>query len=115
MPLGSIVSNVTVTPVAAAGRGNCLYTYSIQSLIDSSDIAGTPFAKRNVRRRSFVPGDTSITVPFISTLLPCTETSGDAVAVVTLGPLPMAYMRWSYVSIVTITLSPMIPVDPQWV
>ncbi|MBA7707163.1 hypothetical protein ES703_116032 [subsurface metagenome] len=57
----------------------------------------------------------SVTVPSISTLLPCTETFGDAVAVVALGPLPIAYTRWSYVSIVAIMLSPIIALPPQTV
>jgi hypothetical protein len=85
----------------------------IQSLMLASDTAGTPFGKRIVSAESLVPGDMSLTMPFIITLFPNVVTSFWIETVVALGPLPIAYTRWSYVSMVAIMLSPMIARPPQ--
>src|SRR5665647_3315370 len=93
LPLESSTFMVTATPLAFVGRGNCLYTYNIHSLILASDTAGTPFGKRAVNAKFLVPGEISVTVPFTTTVLPISiETSG-ALIVMALGPLPIAYRR----------------------
>src|SRR4030042_5756374 len=85
----------------------------MHSLWLSAHTAGTPFGKRDVLAYSLVPGDFSVTMPSTSTLLPNTETFGEAVTVVALGPLPNANMSRSYVSIFAIMLSPINPRPPQ--
>ncbi|MBA7684935.1 hypothetical protein ES703_93348 [subsurface metagenome] len=81
--------------------------------MDSSDTAGTPCGNLAVKAQSLVPGDSSVTIPVISALPPCVITLFWIEAVVALGPLPIAYTRWSYVSIVAIMLSPIMTFDPQ--
>src|SRR4030042_537385 len=92
-----------------------MYTYFIHSPTLSSATAGTPLGKRIVKAESFVPGETSVTMPFTITLLPCTETSGPAVTVVALGPLPTAYILLSYVLNITAVLSAINGSPPQTV
>ena len=85
--INSVYSNVT--PVAFIGSGNCLYTYSIHSLMLSSDTAATPFGKRIFIASSGVPGDMSVTVPLSITLFPVVIAVIGASTVMALGPLPL--------------------------
>jgi hypothetical protein len=56
----------------------------------SSDTAGTPLGNRSFKASSWVPGETSVTVPLISMgVLNGTAVSG-AETVIELGPLPIA-------------------------
>ena len=73
--LGSITLTVTSTPITSAGRGNCLYTYVIHSLMFASETAGTPSGKRATKTSLFVPADMSVTMPFTRTLSPIATTS----------------------------------------
>ena len=52
--LGSMVDNVTRTPLALVGSGCCMYKYSIHWLMLSSEIAGVPAAGIP---RQVCPGD----------------------------------------------------------
>ena len=69
----------TETPVAFVGIGFCMYRYSIHGLMLSSDMAGVPAAGMP---RQVWPGDWSVTVPCISTLVPWGTATFGAVTVV---------------------------------
>lgn len=64
----------------------------------TSDIVGTPFGNRNSAFACFVPGETSITVPWIimvSSAVTAVTLVRGASTVVELVPLPIAYTCWS--------------------
>lgn len=67
--LGSTASIDTGTPVAC-GIANCPYTYFIHSPTLASETAGTPCGNLRVIDVCFVPGDTSVTVPWIIIVSP---------------------------------------------
>lgn len=54
----------------------------------SSETAGTPSGKRAVLSASFVPGELSVTMPFMRTVLPSLSTSFCIDAVMAVCPLP---------------------------
>ena len=65
LPLGSMASIETLTPVAFVGFGFCIYTYSIHAVWLSSETAETPSGKRKDCADCLVPGEMSVTVPWI--------------------------------------------------
>ena len=52
------------------GHVCCLYTYPIQSFIETSEETGTPCGNRAVCSFWFVPAEMSVTVPSMTTVLP---------------------------------------------
>ena len=84
LPSGPVAVNVTGTPASPGrfidGLACCIYKYSIQVLMNLSDMAGV----------SLAPGDWSVTEPSISAYESLVRVFGDAVTVVALGPLPKA-------------------------
>ena len=81
LPLGSKISNDTGTPVALEGK--LLHVQIFHPRLHSFvSHCGNAIWKTSCIMKLLVPTDMSVTVPLSSTLLPCTETSGEAETVV---------------------------------